>query len=165
MSQFRASNAAAIACGVSTRSWLGTKPAERSSASSSSASSSESSISRSFRGGFISVLDGRRLVEHEPIESQLAHRVGELVKVDRLSDVAVRAQAVSAQHVALLARGGEDHNGEKARALIPAHLSQHLDAVHLRQLQIEQDELRHDALALGVLAAVEEIIDRLGAVA
>src|SRR5205814_1235897 len=60
---------------------------------------------------------GRRLVQHEPIEPQLPHRLHELSEVDGFPDVAVRPQPVARDQVPLLARGGEDDDWQQAGAL------------------------------------------------
>src|SRR5581483_6492075 len=55
---------------------------------------------------------------------------------------------------------------EKSRALVGADSFQHLEAVDLGQLQVEQRDARQDArVAAGVGAGGEKIIERLGAVA
>src|SRR6266480_6707884 len=62
----------------------------------------------------------RRLVQHQPVEPQLAHRLHELSEVDRLPDIAVRAQPIARDHVPLLARRGEDDDRQQAGALVRA---------------------------------------------
>jgi signal transduction histidine kinase len=51
------------------------------------------------------------LVEHEPVEPMLGHGADELVEVDRLHDVAVDAEVVALDDVALLARRGHQTTG------------------------------------------------------
>src|SRR5439155_1377337 len=48
----------------------------------------------------------RRLVQHLPIEPQLAHRLHKLSEIDGFPDVAVRAQPVASDQIPLLARRG-----------------------------------------------------------
>src|SRR5207247_4186651 len=62
----------------------------------------------------------RRLVQHQPVEPELAHRLHELSEVDRLPDIAVRAQPIARDHVPLLARRGEDHDRQQAGAFVRA---------------------------------------------
>src|SRR5205807_8021661 len=86
---------------------------------------------------------GRRgLVENEPVHPDLARRSDELGEVDRLPDVAVRAQLVSANQVRLGFRRGEDHDRQEARAWVVADPPKHLEPVDLRELEIEKDQLR-----------------------
>src|SRR2546426_11506429 len=51
--------------------------------------------------------DGRRFVHEQPIELDLPHGLGKLLKVHRLDDVAVDAQLVALHDVAVLPRRGQ----------------------------------------------------------
>jgi hypothetical protein len=51
----------------------------------------------------LSLQGGRRaVVQQQPIEAQLLDRIGELLEIDRLAYVAIRAEAVSVHEIALL---------------------------------------------------------------
>src|SRR5437867_5946467 len=54
-----------------------------------------------------------RLVQDQPVEAQLADRFSEFSEVDRLTHVAVRAEAVAADEIALLLGRREDHHREQ----------------------------------------------------
>jgi hypothetical protein len=106
------------------------------------------------------------LVQHEPVEAQLARRLQELLEVDRLAHEAVRAQAVAADDILVLVRRRQDHDGHALRARVGAQLAQHLEAVDLRQLEIEQHHLRERRRGRrGVLAARQQVIQRLDPIA
>src|SRR6266704_4994664 len=103
-----------------------------------SAASVATSSTRRMRTG-PGIASARRLVEQQPVEPDLGDGAGERLEVDRLDDVAVRAQPVRGGDVGLLARGREDHHRKAARALVVLEAPQHLEPVHAGQLQVEQD--------------------------
>ena len=84
----------------------------------------------------------RRLVEQHPVEPERLHRVDELVEVDRLDEVAVHAEVVALDDVALLARRGQHDDRERPQLVARPDLAQHLEPVDLRQLEVEQHDLR-----------------------
>src|SRR5690349_10347364 len=84
----------------------------------------------------------RRLVDEQPVQAELFGRLGEFHEVDWLAHVAVGAEAVTVDDVALLVGGGENHNRQQSCALVRANALQHLQPVDLGQLQIEQDDSR-----------------------
>ena len=107
----------------------------------------------------------RALVDQDPVHPELGDRAREGGEVDRLAHVAVRAGLVAAQHVLVLARRGEDDHGDEPGARIGAYAVQHVDAVELGKLEIEQDHGGHRRrLAPGVLARSEQEVDRFLAV-
>src|SRR5207237_1243897 len=118
-----------------------------------------SSVRTSRPGGL-----GRWRVEDEPVDPELAHGLDELAEVDRLADVAVRAQAVAGDDVLLFAGRGEDHDRQQARAGVGPDAPQHLEAVDLGELQVEQHELGRGG-APGVGAGAEQPVEGLGPVA
>src|SRR5256885_9775332 len=56
-----------------------------------------------------------------------------------LAHIAVDAEPVALVAVALLLRGGQDHDRQKPGALIGADAAQHVEALDLRQVQVQQD--------------------------
>src|SRR5439155_15989933 len=73
----------------------------------------------------------RRLIEQEPVETELGHRAHELFEVHRLDDVAVDPEFVALDDVALLARRGHHHHRDAFRARIGLDPPQDLEPVHL----------------------------------
>src|SRR5687767_7253822 len=73
--------------------------------------SGRSTLIRCHRGG---------LVEDEPVEAERLDRLGELLEVDRLANVPVGSEVVPPDEVALLLRGGEDHDRQQLQALVGA---------------------------------------------
>src|SRR5574340_317246 len=119
-----ASSAARIPSAVSTRCQAGVKPPFRNSRRSSRASSSESSIS-STRSGLATLGPfGWPLVEQQPVEAKLSHRLAEVLEPHRLSHVAVRPQPVALHQVALLPRGGQYHHWEALGPIVGTDLAQ-----------------------------------------
>src|SRR5207245_1118592 len=83
----------------------------RSSRTSSSASSSESSTIRTRNGACISEPSGhwRCPVHEQPVQPELLGRLGEFHEVHRFPHIAVGAEPVAIDEVALLVGGGQDH--------------------------------------------------------
>ena len=81
------------------------------------------------------------------------HARGELVGVERLGDVVVRAEVEALRLVGGRALGGEQDHRHRAPL---AQLPHHLDPVQVRHDDVQQDDVRADLLGLGqrVLAAV-----------
>src|SRR2546422_7266448 len=104
MSHSWRASAARRASGVSTRSNAGSKPPRRSSRTSSSASSSESSTIRTRNGACISEPSGhwRCPVHEQPVQPELLGRLGEFHEVHRFPHIAVGAEPVAIDEVALL---------------------------------------------------------------
>ena len=61
----------------------------------------------------------RTLVDDKPVETELADDIAELIKIDWLLDVAVHAELVAFDHVALFFGGGhdDDRNGFGTRVV------------------------------------------------
>jgi hypothetical protein len=81
------------------------------------------------------------VVEKKPVHSELLDRLGKLLEIDRLHDVAVDAQMVTFNHVILFLGGGkyDDGNGPGVRIVLDA--VQNLQAVDLGELEVEEYEL------------------------
>src|SRR5579883_308334 len=108
---------------------------------------------------------GSRFVQNQPVESELPDSFDESVELHRLSNVAVRAQAVALQPVLILIRGRENHDRKKPRSLGRAKPPQHLESADLGQLEIEENDLRHlRYVAAGIRAFAKEVVQRLFAV-
>src|SRR5712691_10853025 len=108
----------------------------------------------------------RGFVHGQPVKTEVGDRFHEGVEFDWLHDIAVHAELIALHAVSLLRRGGDDDAGNLLRALVRFHGAQHIDAVDLRQLQIEKDDARTTQwIPARVLAAPEDEIERLGVVA
>lgn len=91
-----------------------------------------------------------------------AHYQVELIKVDGFDNVAVRRRLVGGIHVLGELRSREDNHSDRAQRRITLDLAQHLNAVALRKVQIQQHQLRPGSGA--ELAAPVNEVDRLSAV-
>src|SRR5574341_2240392 len=104
----------------STMRWWRRMPARLSSRNSSSASALTSSV-RSTRtvGAVFMGSCRRRAVGQHPVKADLRHRFEEGLELHRLDDVAVHAETVALEHVALLVRRGHHdyRDGLQRRAL------------------------------------------------
>src|SRR5262245_10657579 len=75
----------------------------------------------------------RRLIGLEPIRSDLLQRLRELLKIDRLAHVAVRAERVTRHQIFWLDRRRQDDDRHQLRARIRAQTLEYLQPVHPRQ--------------------------------
>src|SRR5437588_4354099 len=164
------------ACSVSTRCHSGANSARRSSRTSSSAWAGSSSTMRTrsrrpgparFRGPglpdgaggcWLGIASGWKAVEQHPVEAQRADGVGELLKIDRLDDVAVDPQFVAGLEIVILVRRGQHDHGDLLGPGIPLDPAEHFDPVDLGELQVEKDQPRDPA---GLWTVGEEKFHRL----
>src|SRR5687768_701850 len=141
-----------MAGAVSTRSKITSYPARLNSLTASRASSTESStIKRRSSAGILSVPQRSGFVQQQPIQTQLAHGLDELRKIDRLADVAVSAKRITVNKILFLFRRGQYHHGKKFCAFVRAYSLEHFEAVDFRKLEVEQGHARQ----LGDVAARE----------
>src|SRR6185312_13517963 len=130
-----------ISSAVSTRCRATLKPSRRRRRSTSRASSGLSSTIRtrnSFTFSCCSV--DIRLIPANTCQVGACFR--KLCEVNRFADIAVDAQTIASDDIALLIRRSEDNNGKHAGLLIFADLAQHFEAVDFGQFQVEQNDLR-----------------------
>src|SRR6478672_6084289 len=144
--------------------------AAKSSASSSQSSSSRMRMSRaglsiSWTSSRMRAPSRRRLVEDGPEHAEVLDGFEERVEVDRLHDKSVDAEFVASQQVAFLTRRGEHDDGNLPLLAVGLDLFENLQAVDLRQLQVEKHHGRIAGRALRMVAAAVEEIQRLRAVA
>src|SRR5207249_3427365 len=112
------------------------------------------------------ISSARLLVQEQPVEPDLGDGAREGLEVHRLDDVAVGTEAVRRGDVGLFLGRGEHDDRQRARALLALKASQHLQPVHFRELQVEQNHTRRDAdLAQRMALLAEEEFQRLGPVA
>src|SRR5213076_1478125 len=124
------------------------------------ASSATSSTIRTRTTSGIS--SARLLVQEQPVEPDLGDGAREGLEIHRLDDVAVGAEAVRGGDVRLFLGRGEHDDRQRARALLALEASQHLQPVHFRELQVEQNHARRDAdLAQRMALLAEEKFQRL----
>src|SRR5258708_39988 len=83
----------------------------------------------------------RGVVEHRPVQPQLADGFGELLEVHRFDNVAVDSSLVALDNVALLARRGQHDHRNRPRAWVFLHPPQDFHTVHQWQLEVEEDDL------------------------
>src|SRR5438093_36511 len=164
MSGAKVCSASRYARSEATRRAAPVMPARRSSRSISAASSATSSTIRTRTRSGIS--SARLLVQEQPVEPDLGDGAREGLEIHRLDDVAVGAEAVRGGDVGLFLGRGEHDDRQRARALLALQASQHLQPVHFRELQVEQNHTRRDAdLAQRMALLAEEEFQRLGPVA
>src|SRR5918992_3850364 len=139
MSQAWRSSAACMAAAVSTRSDVTSYPARRNTRSSKSASSSKSSTSSTRNGiPMPASLHRWRLVQDEPVKSELAYRFDELDEVHRFSNITIAAKTVAINEILLFLRRGEHDHWGKLGPFIGAETADHLQAVDLGQLEVQE---------------------------
>src|SRR4051812_4480774 len=86
----------------STPAQSGSNPLRRNSRSISSVSVRLSSAIKIFKRSAITSAQTGRLIEHEPVHANVAHRVGEAVEIHRFDDVAVHPEMIALDDIALL---------------------------------------------------------------
>ncbi len=98
------------------------KPWRSSASTLSSASSGESSTqrTRSFTTFLPRRRPGRRFVEHEPVQADLANRFDELIEIDGFAHVTIDAQPIAFDQILFLFARGKDHRRQESRRLICA---------------------------------------------
>lgn len=108
----------------------------------------------------------RALIQNQPIKTKLPDSLDKIPEFYGFPDVAVRAKPISFHAVLLLVRRRENHHRQEPRSRVRAQRSQNLKARNLRQLQIQQNHMRHDSrVAACVSACAEKEIERLHSVA
>ena len=89
----------------------------------------------------------------------------EVAEINRFLDVAVDAQAVALDHVALLAGRGHDHDGNGAGAGIVFDFFEHFQAADFGKFEVEKHDFgRVVEVALGILAPAKEKVQGFFAV-
>src|SRR5690348_2205752 len=107
----------------------------------------------------------RALVQKQPIEAELADGVYKLSEVDGFADVAIGAEPVAFQAVALLVGGGENDHRPQPSLSRSADTPKHLEPVNLGQLRIEDDHLgQRGDVAACIRAGPEQVVQSLCAV-
>src|SRR4029077_17118763 len=139
-------------------------PARRSSRSTSAASSGTSST-RSMRIG-AGITSARLLVQEHPVQSHLGDGPGERLEIHRLDDVAVGTQSVRRRDIGFLVGRREYDDRQRLGPLIGPEPPQNLEAVDLRELQIQEDYAGRDAdVTERMRLLTEEEVERLRTVA
>src|SRR4051812_43382818 len=82
------------------------------------------------------------LIDDGPETPQLLDGVDELVEIDRLYHIGVHAILIARDQVSLLTGRREHYHRNHFQLLIGFHLPQHLQSIHLRQLEIKQHDRR-----------------------
>src|SRR3982074_3263128 len=95
--------------------------------------------------------------------TQLDDGLRELGKIHGLANVTIGAESVTFQPVPVLGGRAQNDDRQKLRLLVATNLPQDLVSVDLRQLQIQQNQLRQ-RVAASVGGRREEIGKRLDAV-
>ena len=84
----------------------------------------------------------RRNLHHGEEQAELADGVGEALVVHRLGDVDVGAEIVAALDLALVVGRRQHDTGERCVCGLALSLGQDVDAGHVRQVEVEQDQQR-----------------------
>src|SRR6266850_1400010 len=103
----------------------------------------------------MSALARRQRDHRQPERIDRLHHVNEFVEVDRLGDIAVGVQAVGLEHVLLGFRGSEHDYGDALQLRVALDLLEHFAPVLLRQVEVEQDDVRAHRIGESALAAQE----------
>src|SRR4029077_14911557 len=155
-------------------------PARRSSRSTSAASSGASSTGGvriaggSWSGGSptrsrriaAGIASGWLLFQEHPVQSHLGDGPGERLEIHGVDDVAVGTQSVRRRDIGFLVGRREDDDRQRLGPLIGPEPPQNLEAVDLRELQIQEDYAGRDADVTERMRLVtEEEVERLRAVA
>src|SRR6185436_7403547 len=128
------------ACSVSTMRCSTRMPARFSSRISSSASEPTSSVRR-IRIASVGT-SVRDTVDEHPVKAEFRDGVVERLELHRLHDVAVHAEAIALEDIALLIRGCHHHDGNRPRHGVGFQAAQDFDAVDLGHLDVKKHELR-----------------------
>src|SRR5215831_3621181 len=87
----------------------------------------------------------------EPEIVDRSNDILQLLKIERLDDIAIRIELVTLDDIHVGARAGQDHDGNLGQIRRALDLGQHLAPVLARQVQVEQDQVRSDLIAIGRL--------------
>src|ERR1017187_9034940 len=72
----------------------------------------------------------------------------EIIQISRLSDVAIRAHFVAAHYIFAQLGGAKDYDRDLAQVRACLHRRQDRQAVFLRQIQVEDDQVRGDRIGV-----------------
>src|SRR6058998_3685023 len=97
-------------------------------------------------------------------QAQRSHRLRKLRVIHRFGDEDVTPKGVAALDFMWRIRRGQDNDGYVPGACIRLETREHLIPIEPRQVQIEQQEQRHDMRGTRVRVLLEEVIDRLLAI-
>ena len=84
---------------------------------------------------------------------QRAHARDELVRAERLRQVVVGAELETDDALGFLGAGGEHDDRDRGGRLVRAHDAADLEAVDVRQHQVEHDQIRAAGRAIGCSAS------------
>ena len=87
-----------------------------------------------------SALHGERLIDESPGEPNLLNGIRKLLKVHRLDDVALHAQSVALDEIALVTGCGDDYDRDLCGRRVFFKAPKHVQAVNLWEPEIEQDK-------------------------
>jgi len=111
------------------------------------------------------VLTRRRFVQDEPVEAKLAGGLHELGEVDGLAYEAVRSEVVARHSVPFFAARRENDDRKPSGSSVRSQAVEHLQAVELRKLQIEENDFGNDrGVAPRMRPGREQIVERLFAI-
>jgi hypothetical protein len=99
-------------------------------------------------------------------EAELLCRFHELGEIHRLANIAVGAEVIAFNDILLLPRGSENDHGKSSGTLVCAQTLEHFQAIHLGQLQIQQDHGGHNAqVTPSIRSGPKQEIERLHTIA
>src|ERR1700675_2338386 len=90
------------------------------------------------RSQFAHATDWGRLIDDQPVQAHVLDRLPELVEVDRLLDIAVSSQVVTARQVPLLFRGGHNNDWDVLGPQVTLDLFEHFHPIHFGKFQVQQ---------------------------
>src|SRR5436190_22042423 len=100
-----------------------------------------------------------RDLHHAHEEADVFDGVGKFIVVQRLDDVVVAAQLVTALHFPRIIRSSQHADGYFPQFRVGLELPQNLDAVHLGHANIEEEEVRSIRGAAWAIATAKEKIE------
>src|ERR1700730_196644 len=100
----------------------------------------------------------RRLIHHQPVETELPRRIDKFSEIDRFAHKAVGAKVVTRSDISFLFAGCQDNNRQSSGPLVRAKASQNTQTINFGQLHVEQYDFRHDLWIPAYVAARREKI-------
>src|SRR5687767_280548 len=108
---------------------------------------------------------GWGFVDQRPKNPELTDRRNELLEIHRFYNISVGPELVPFHQVGFFPGRGEDHDRKGTRFRVTANLSQRLEPIDARHLQVEQDNGRRGGRTIAKPVAAMQKIQRLGLIA
>ena len=122
--------------------------------------------SRSVYWRVVGISRSWRLVEEQPILTQLPHGFAEVIEIHRVDDVAVNVQVIAFHDVAFLGGGGKNHDWDRSGPRVGLDGAEHFDPIDEWRFQMQLDQSGGVLdLAVGISARTEQEVEGLGSIA